>query len=163
MVYYALEEEEKMAEKIDINDPILILVRRGRKGRGFSVAPIEDVSNAAACADEKEVGEVIKEMLDDENQPRVNINNLLSAGAPASGAVANSESDDDDEYEDEDDAEDEDPHKGGLFEGVAAAGEGGTERLIMNGLGILAQKGRDMSSKRVRRSRGSRTRKRKKT
>lgn len=149
-----------MAEKNDINEPILILVRRGRKGRGFSVAAIEDVSNPAACADEAEVGEVIKEMLDDVEQPRVNINELLAAGAgvPPGGAAASSESDDD-EFEDDD--EDGDPHSGGLFEGVTAAGEGGTERLILNGLAMFAQKGRDMSSKRVRRGGRLRTRKRK--
>ena len=151
-----------MPEKNDINEPILILVRRGRKGRGFSVAAIEDVSNPAACANEAEVGEVIKEMLDDEDQARVNINDLLAAGAgvPPGGAVASSESDEDD-LEDDDDGEDGDPHRGGLFEGVAAAGEGGTERLILNGLAMFAQKGRDMSSKRVRRSGRPRTRKRK--
>ena len=138
-----------MTEKYDTNEPILILVRRGRKGRGFSVASVEDVSNAAPCSDEKEIGDVIKEMLDDVEQPRVNIHDLLAAAAGnPPGAV--SQSDDEDEEEDEEEG-DEDPHEGTIFEGVMGSGEGAGDRLLLNIVSGLVQKGKSMSTKRVRR------------
>jgi len=161
-------EKRKMPE-YDTSKPILILVRRGRKGRGFSVSPVEDVSNAAACADEKEIGEVIKEMLDDKAQPRVDINDLLSAAAegppPADDDQEDTDDDDDDdEYEDDDEDGDEDVESaaGTVFEGVAGS-EDPADRLLFNIFTRVVRKGQDMSSSRVRGpSRGKKRKKKKK-
>ena len=137
------------SKKYDTSEPILILVRRGRKGRGFSISPVEDVSNAAVCADVAEVGEVISEMLNDEEQPRVNINDLIAA------ASAPQRSDDDDEYEDDEDGE---GRSGGLFDGVADA-EDPADAILFNIFQTVVEKGRAMSTKRVQ-PRGRRKRSR---
>jgi len=148
--------------KYDTNEPILVLVRRGRKGRGFTVAPVEDASNPAMCQDKEELGEVIEEMLLDENQPRVNINELLSAA----GAPSDSEDPEDDEeedgYEDEDEDEDEPQGQGGILDGVAGA-EDPADRLLFNIFSAAVTKGQQLSSKprkkpraRARRSSGRR-------
>ena len=160
----------------DTSKPILILVRRGRKGRGFSVSPVEDVSNAAACADEKEIGEVIKEMLDDKAQPRVDINDLLSAAAEGPPPADDEEDEGDDDYEgdddddeeaddeesDDDEEEGEDSASGTVFEGVAGS-EDPADRLLFNIFTRVVRKGQDMSSSRVRGpSRGKKRKKKKK-
>ncbi len=148
--------------KYDTSKPILILVRRGRKNRGFSVAPVEDISNAAVCADEKEVGEVIIEMLNDEEQPRVDINDLLAAAA---GDSSDNESDEDDSEEDDDEDDDDDdegdPAEGTIFEGVSSADDP-ADRILFNIFTHVVKKGQNMSSGRVRRS-GKKRKKKKKT
>lgn len=153
----------------DTSKPILVLVRRGRNNRGFSISPVEDVSNSASCADEKEIGEVIVEMLDDPTQPRVDINELLAAasGAPSSRNVPDDEEGDEDdedneeEYEDDDDDDGEDRSRGTVFEGVADA-EDPADRLLFNIFSSVVTKGRGMSSSKVRPS-GRKKKKRKKS
>lgn len=137
--------------KFDTTEPILVLVRRGRKGRGFSVSPVEDISNASACLDEKELGETIGEMLDDPNQPRVNVGDLLSA---ASGQAPESEEDTKREPDKagktsrgrsepaDEEAEEEQPESG---EAPDLA-----DQFLMQGLAFLIGKGREMSSTKVR-------------
>ena len=143
--------------KYDTSKPILVLVRRGRKNRGFSVAPVEDISNAAVCADEKEVGEVIIEMLNDEEQPRVDVNDLLAAAA---GDSSDSESDDEDD-EEGDDEDDDDATKGTIFEGAVGSADP-LEQVLFNVMARAVRKGQNMSSSRVRGS-GRRRKKKKKT
>jgi len=148
-----------MAEH-DTSEPILVLVRRGRKNRGFSVSPVEDVSNAASCADEKEIGEVIVEMLDDPRQPRVNINELLAAAAGAPTTRTPDEDEDEDEDDDDDDYEDDDG--GGSPIDEVLGGEGDlADKAIIWGLSSLLNKGRNMSSSKVTDT-GSRKKKKKK-
>ncbi len=139
-------------KKYDTSEPILVIVRRGRKGRGFTVAPVEDASNPAMCGTIEELGEVLEEMLNDEYQSRVDLAAMLSAGmegsesprgrAPEEGEP---EYDDGDEDEDEDEAEggEED---GGLFEGVAGAADP-ADQLLINVFSWAAKKGQSMSSK----------------
>lgn len=69
----------------DTAQPILVLIRRGRKGRGYLVSAIDDPTNAAACADAEEVGAAIVEMLDDPEQPRCDLADLQDAVDGASG------------------------------------------------------------------------------
>lgn len=139
-----------MAEH-DTGEPILVLVRRGRRGRGFSVSPVEDVSNSASCADDKEIGEVILEMLDDPQQPRVNINELLAAaaGAPPTRSGKTDYEDDEDDDEDEDDEEDDDEDDGNPLSEVLN-GEGDlADKAILWGISSILNKGRSMSSSKV--------------
>jgi len=148
------------AKTYNTEEPILILVRRGRKGRGFSIAPVEDASNAALCADENEVGEVIKEMLDDPEQPRVNMSDLL-APAPTSRQETAEEADDEDEYEDEED-ESRDPHEGTLLEGTCGSADP-VDAILFNVFQRVVQKGQSMSSKRIRSDVRPRRKKKKRT
>lgn len=155
---------EKRMPKFDTSGPILVLVRRGRKGRGFSVSPIEDIANAAICADEKDLGEAIVEMLDDEEQPRVNLKDFLERGsAPAdSSSRADDEEDEDDERDDTDDEDEDeddddeahDPAEGTLLEGVAGADDA-ADQIMFNLFNAAMSKGRSMSTKKVR-DRGTR-------
>jgi len=139
--------------KYDTSEPILVLIRRGRKGRGFSISPVEDLSNASACATAADIGEVIEEMLDDESQPRVNINELLRASTENVPVAADSSNDDGDDDDDE-------PSNGGgngrasedgdgIFDGVAGS-DNPADRIMFNIFSSVIKKGRDMSTKRVR-------------
>jgi hypothetical protein len=132
-------------KKYDITQPILVVIRRGRKGRGFTIAPVEDSSNPAMCQTKEELGEVIEEILDDDEQPRVDLEEMFAAshgeGADP-GSDRESESDEeDDEY---DDVEEE--GEGGIFDGVADSTEP-ADQLLINLFSWAANKGRNMSSK----------------
>lgn len=150
-----------MPQKYDVNEPILVLIRRGRKGRGFTVCPVEDVANPAVCTDSKDMGEVIEELLSDESQPRVNVNDLLNAAKSEPASSAGSQEDEDEDDEDEDDEGDEEEGEGGIFDGVAGA-EDPAGQLLINVLSGAMNQGRKMSSKRVR-GRGRRKKKSKKS
>ncbi|MHC4433927.1 MAG: hypothetical protein ACYTBS_18965 [Planctomycetota bacterium] len=160
-------------KKYDTSEPILVIIRRGRRGRGFTVAPVEDASNPAMCGSKEELGEVLEEMLDDEHQPRVDINQLLAAASgedplPQDDCGSDDGAEDpDEEYEDGDEDEeyeddDEEPAgEGGIFEGVAGS-EDPADRLLFNLFSAAVTKGRDMSSK-PRKPRSRRRRRRTKT
>ncbi len=142
----------------DTSEPILVLIRRGRKGRGFSVSPVDDLGNPAMCADAAELGEVTIEMLDDPKQPRVNVQELLNAaqedGDDDGPRHVNGRDDDgDDGDEDEEEGED-----GGIFEGIRDA-EDPADQFIINLFSAAVSKGRELSTKGKRRgSRRSRRR-----
>jgi len=139
----------------DINEPILVVLRRGRNGRGFSVSPIDDIPNPALCLDGQELGNALIEMLDDPRQARVNINDLLSATEEEE-----KKSNDDSSSEDsESDEEKEEEGSGGIFDGVKDA-EDPADALLINILSAALQKGREMSD-RSKRRRGGRSRRRK--
>lgn len=131
--------------KFNTSDPILVVVRRGRGGKGFLVSPIENVSNAAPCVDAVEVGESILEMLNDISQPRVNMDELIGAtSSKIKSSKEEVEEDDDEVEEDDDEGYDEE-------EDNPLAGDGDlADKVIMFGLNSLLQKGRAMSSKKVR-------------
>lgn len=146
-----------MPQKYDVNEPILVLIRRGRKGRGFTVCPVEDISNPAVCASASELGEVIEEMLNDEEQPRVDVNELLQTASDPRVAEPetqksgmNSEKDPEPESEADDEEEDD-----GIFAGVAGSDDPATAILINLAHSALAQ-GRKMSSKKARARAGKR-------
>lgn len=140
-------------KKYDTNQPILLVVRRGRRGRGFTVAPVEDATNPAMCGSASELGEVIEEMLDDESQPRVDLDELINAGHPDSddekstdSSSSNSESEGEEEYEDDEEEEAEEDGEGGILDGVAGSADP-AEQILVNTFSWLASKGRSMSSK----------------
>lgn len=145
-----------MTKQYDTSEPILILVRRGRNNRGFSVSPVEDISNAALCSNETEIGEVILEMLNDPNQPRVNINDLLSASPSGSGGAETMEIKDKTSSQDKEDEPDEDEDDSFQGSGDIA------DRILLLGLTSILDKGRQMSSSRVRTSTSSHGKKKKK-
>ncbi len=68
-----------MADEYDVNEPILILVRRGRGDRGYLVAAVDDASNPLPCPDEGEVGKAVLELLNDPKQPRFDERQLEEA------------------------------------------------------------------------------------
>lgn len=144
-----------MSNQHDTSEPILILVRRGRNNRGFSISPVEDISNAAIVSNETEIGEVILEMLNDPNQPRVNVNDLLSAGSRShegySGSHQGGSHQDEEESSSEEDDDEESIHGKGDI----------TDRIIMLGLSSILDKGRKMSSSKVSTSTSSRGKKKK--
>lgn len=132
--------EAKMSSKQhDTNEPILLLVRRGRRGKGFLVSAADDHTNPAACADAEEIGGVIEEMLDDPEQPRFDMDALAGGDAapeaPATGGeIEEYEGDDEDEDEDEGEA---DPMMSGLDP---------LERLALQVGKKLLDKGREVSN-----------------
>lgn len=155
----------------DINQPILIVVRRGRGGRGYTVAPVDSPTDIAACSDAEQVGEAIIEMLDDDKQPRVDIDALLRAadgdfeeaeeeergqGEKETGEQDLDESDEDDE-DDVDEADDEEEEQP-WYKAKDPA-----DALLITGLSKLLQKGREVSRGSRRRGRGRRGRKGKRT
>lgn len=136
-----------MPKKYDKNEPILVLIRRGRKGRGFSVSPVEDISNPAVCQSSAELGEIIEEMLDDEEQPRVDVNELLSAAASDSRVVDDRDDrDDDDDDDDEDYDDDEEEGDGGVMDGVVGSADP-VDTFLFNLFSSAVKKGQSMSSK----------------
>jgi len=155
-----------MPQKYDINEPILVLIRRGRKGRGFTVCPVEDISNPAVCSDAPELGEVIEEMLNDESQPRVDVNELMNASTepepePSGPQQRRRTRAQPEEVEEEEEFEDDDEPQGndGVLDGVAGS-EDPAAQLLINVLHGAMSKGRQMSSKRARVRPRTRTRKR---
>lgn len=136
--------------KHNTSDPILVLVRKGRNGRGFTVSPVEDISNSAMCIDEKELGEAILEMLDDENQPRVNVADLLNASSNGDSKANDGDIEDE---QDSDENHDDTPSDGdgSIMDGVANADDP-ADRLLFNLFTSAIKKGQSMSSKRVKSS-----------
>jgi len=137
----------------DINLPILVIVRRGRRGRGFTVAPADDAANVEPCADISELGESIKELLDDPMQPRFDPAALedddedepprrRKGGRGSSVRVR-----EDSEYDDDDD--DRAPRRGVIDEIMDGVGENGrdpTDQLIMNIGSRLLKAGQNLST-----------------
>lgn len=134
----------------DTNLPILVLVRRGRKGRGYLVSAIDDPTNAAACTDSEEVGQSIVEMLDDPEQPRCDLADLESAttesgnqqGSNAAGAAKGGEIDGYDGENDEDEEEEEE----GEEDWVDSYTGDPLERLLLRAGQRVLSKGREMSN-----------------
>ena len=146
-----------VAEHLDLNQASLYYYVKSKDDLIFQ-------TYMASCAS-------IEEMLDDEHQPRVDINQLLAAASgedplpqddrgPDEGAEDSDEEyeDDDEEYEDDDE---EPAGEGGIFEGVAGS-EDPADRLLFNLFSAAVTKGRDMSSK-PRKPRSRRRRRRTKT
>lgn len=142
-------------KKYDTSEPILVIVRRGRRGRGFTIAPVEDASNPAIVGTKDELGEVLEEMLNDESQPRVNLDDLLSESAAPSAREDDSRASDDREADDEsddeddedlDDDEDVEPGEGGIFDGVAGSADP-ADTLLFNIFSKAVKRGQEMSSK----------------
>lgn len=168
------------ADKHDINQPILILVRRGRGGRGFLVSPVDSPTDVAACASTSEIGDVVLELLDDEGQPRINVEDLLRASEgsddddeddddsaefsnpPAARSSVEDDDEDDEEDDDgdddgeEDDEEDEDENDKPWFD-VRGASDPADQILInvLHGVMGKAQKMSKTKGRRRRRRRGA--------
>ena len=138
-------EEEGMSEN-DIKEPILVLIRRGRGGKGFAVSPVDDVTNPAPCVDEAELAKAIIEMLDDKNQPRVNAHDLLNAAAEVDEPEGRGNGRDEDDEDGEGEGEEEDDS---IFAGVRDADDP-TDRLIINVVSSLIKKGQEMSNPKKR-------------
>jgi hypothetical protein len=135
-----------MPKKYDKDEPILLIIRRGRKGRGFTVSPVEDISNPAACLTAEELGETIEEMLNDESQPRVNIKDLMAAADGDPPEADEPEGEGDDEEEEGDYDEDEDEEDEGIMSGVADA-QDPVDKFLFNVFARVVKKGQGMSSK----------------
>ena len=138
--------------------PVLLIVQRGRKGKGFSVASIKNPTMQTACSDYSELGEIIDDILSDPDEPRASMADLLSSMSADSGSdtrdetekknkkhVGESASGSEDEDEEDEDMEEEE----GLFAGVAGS-EDPASALLTNILFGVVDRGRKMSSKRVR-------------
>ncbi len=72
-------------EKHNTDDPILIVVKRGRKGRGYIVTPADNDS-PSPCMSAEDIGECIIEILDDEDQPRLSADTVGKGAAPGKKA-----------------------------------------------------------------------------
>lgn len=165
-------------DKNDTNQPILILVRRGRGGRGYLVSPVDNPTDVAACSSANEVGDAALELLDDPNQPRVNIEEIL---AMASGEPIEEGEDDEDRDSTEDsraadDEQDEEEEDGDDGEGEEGEEEDGEDRawwdvrgaedpadqILVNVLGGVLGKAQKVSNRQKRRRRHHRGSSRKK-
>jgi len=151
-----------MSKKYDTDLPILIIVKKGRRGRGFQVSPVEDAENPSMCQGSQDLGELIEEMVNDESQPRVDLKQMFSPTAvssyDASQSNGGSKQEQTSHQEDEDGQEDA-AGKGGIFEGVSEA-EDPADQLLVNAFSWVVNKGQSMStqSKPRRRRRRVKTR-----
>lgn len=139
--------------EVDTGQPILVIVRRGRRGKGFTVAPADDAANIEPCADEAELGESIRAMLDDPNQPRFDPSSLDDEDEDederprrrkARARKARAEGDDEDE--DEDEGEGSNGIIGDLMNGVGDNGRDPTDQLLMNIGSKLLRAGQNLST-----------------
>ena len=143
-------------EEYDTSQPILVIVRRGR--RGFTVAPADNPTDVSACADVEAVGDVIIEILDDKSQPRVDIGGLLSA---ARDDVEDAE-DDEEESEELDEADEEDDEDEGEDDDVPwYKAKDPADALLIGLLTGAATKARKASRSSRRRGGGRRAKSRK--
>ena len=157
-----------MADEYDVKQPILILVRRGRGDRGYLVAAVDDTGNPFPCADEKEVGAAVIELLDDPKQPRFDERQLEAGSDDDDG---DDDDDDEDEYED-DEPEDKEEDDEDEYEDAPPAADPldelgldpGEKLLFRIGEGLLG-KARHMSNdyRGKRKARKKKTKKKKKT
>ncbi len=122
----------------DINAPILVIVRRGRNGRGYAIAPVDAPSDIAVCADSVQVGEAIVELLDDEKQVRVDLDELLNAAQEDEKEIVKDEKGGEEEEEDEEEEEEEEEEPWYRAQDPADA-------LLIHGLSKLLEKGRKIS------------------
>lgn len=137
----------------DTHQPILVVVRRGRGDRGYTVAPVDNPTDIAACSNVEQVGDAIIEMLDDEKQPRVDIDALLRAadgeggeGEEEEGGSQDLEGSDEGEDDEDDDDEEEEPWY---------RAQDPADALLIAGLSKLLEKSRQVSkTSRRRRGRG---------
>lgn len=123
----------------DTNLPILILVRRGRRGKGFLVCAADDIDNPAPCADEAEVGEVIAEMLNDPEQARADLG--ADAEAPHAHPQSRAEMEEYEGSEEEGEGEREGEEDNEFVNGLDPM-----ERLVFAGGKALLDKGRELSN-----------------
>lgn len=154
-----------MADEYDVKQPILILVRRGRGDRGYLVAAVDDTGNPFPCADEKEVGAAVIELLDDPKQPRFDERQLEGAGSDDADDDEDEYEDDDLEDEDEDEDEDEYEDAPPAADPLDELGLDPGEKLLFRiGEGLLG-KARHMSNdyRGKRKARKKKTKKKKKT
>lgn len=121
----------------DTNLPILILVRRGRRGKGFLVCAADDIDNPAPCASEAEVGEVIAEMLNDPSQERADLGTDAEAPRARPQSRAAMEEYEGDEEEGEGEGEEDSEFVNGLDP---------LEKLAFLGGKAILEKGREMSN-----------------
>lgn len=133
----------------DTNLPILVLIRRGRKGRGFLVSAADDPTDVAACADGDEVGAAIVELLDDPDQARFDQSQVESkpSGPESTGNEQETYATGDgiEEYEeDEEGEEDGDEREPGLLD-VDPEGDIATQLLMNLGRATL-KKGQELSN-----------------
>jgi hypothetical protein len=133
----------------DTTLPILVMVRRGRRGRGYLVSAADDPNDVAPCADADEVGAAIVELLDDPDQARFDQSQIESEPSTAESADDEQETyatgDELDEYEDDDeDDEDEDEREPGLLD-VDPEGDIATQLLVNLGRATL-KKGQELSN-----------------
>ena len=100
-------ESMSKEEKHDVSQPILIVVRKGRGGRGFLVSAVDKLNDISPCQDKEEMADAIIEMLEDEDQPRVDLNELQRAASEGDDKErALDESEQEEEDEEEEDGED---------------------------------------------------------
>lgn len=130
----------------DTNDPVLIVVRKGRNGKGYIVAPA-DSDHLCPCMSEEDLGFAISEIINDENQPRLSEGGRRSAVASAvdpekinGKKVKKNKSDPEPEEDEEGDGDDDSMHDG----------MGITDRILINALGNII--GRAQSASTWRRS-----------
>lgn len=109
----------QMSENFDINQPVLLVVKRGRFGKGYLICAADDVTNPAPAANANEVGEMVVAMLDDPNQPRFDENSLSVEVEEEQqcSAPPQEEIEDEEEEEDEEEYGEEEDHYAGLDAG----------------------------------------------
>lgn len=101
-----------MSQDFDINQPVLLVVKRGRFGKGYLVCAADDVTNPAPAATPEEIGEMVVAMLDDPKQPRFDESSLsIEVEEELSQESTTPPQEEDLEEENEED-DDEDPYSG---------------------------------------------------
>ena len=127
-------------QRYDVEQPVLILVRRGRKGRGFIVSPA-DSNDPIPCSTIQDLGEAVEEILNDPEQARVDVD---SQGQPR----FSEEPDDFDTEEEEGEADEAGPSQGptGRSGFAPPPGFDPKDELMFQLAGMGLDKLRDISS-----------------
>ena len=139
-----------MADKIDTDDPVLIIVARGRKGRGYIVTPA-DSDTPFPCMSAEDVGEAIIEILDDPEQQRVKANTVGQKSekqeeASASGGEEKPPPEPEPQDEEEEEYEENPYPQGGAYENMDPV-----DKAIVGGLQWLINGARKASDYKRRR------------
>ncbi len=131
-----------MTPDYDVNEPILILVRRGRGGRGYLVAAVDDAANPFPCVDDVEIGKAVIELLDDPKQPRFDERQLEDLDDNEEELEGEAEAEGDDDGDEEEVSEESEPEIDPLDELGLDPGE----KLAFKLGGMLLDKARHLSN-----------------
>jgi len=125
-----------MSAMNDINSPILVIIKKGRQGRGWLVSTIENPTDPFPCSSAEEIGKAVLELLDDPNQPRFDETQIFEdAPKSKSNPLLEEEDEDEEDYGD-----------------YPAAGGDIADQIIFEGLSRLFSGARSISNKKAPRN-----------
>lgn len=134
-------------QKYNTDDPILIVIKRGRNNKGYIISPADNDS-PCPCLSAEDIGEAIIELLEDEAQPRLDANSVGKSSqktqeAPVPGSEQKQEAAPESEPEEAEEYED-NPYAGqsATYESMDPV-----DKAVVSGLSWLINKAKSGSAK----------------